>query len=477
MKNKITPRNKDFSEWYQDIVEEAGLAEHSIVKGSMVIKPYGYAIWENIQKELDFRFKSFGVENAYFPLFIPESLLQREADHVEGFSPELAVVTIAGGKPLAENLVVRPTSETIIYDTFKNWISSHRDLPLLINQWANVVRWEMRPRMFLRTTEFLWQEGHTAHSTMEEADSFARNMLEVYKNFAEEFLAIPVIDGVKSENEKFAGAYKTYTIEALSQDGKAIQFATSHNLGQNFSKAFDIKFSDKNSKQEHVYQTSWGLSTRSIGALVMSHSDDEGLVLPPKIAPIQVVIIPITGKNETDNSKVVSYCEDIKSSLIQNDVLRVKIDTSEKNFGEKSFYWEKRGVPVRIEVGLRDIENDNFFVTRRDLKQKSEVSLSEIPGFVSNLLSEIQLFLFHQAQSRLGRQIVSVSNYEEFKKKIEEGKAVYAFFDEDSKIEARVKEETKASTRCRPFKRENELGNSLFNGEGNSKIYVFAKSY
>jgi len=477
MKNKITPRDKDFSEWYQDVIEVSGLAEHSIVKGSMVIKPYGYAIWENIQKELDFRFKSYGVENAYFPLFIPESLLQREAEHVEGFSPELAVVTIAGGKPLAENLVVRPTSETIIYDTFKNWISSHRDLPLLINQWANVVRWEMRPRMFLRTTEFLWQEGHTAHETMEEADNFARKMLEVYKTFAEEFLAIPVIDGIKSENEKFAGAYKTYTIEALSQDGKAIQFATSHNLGQNFSKAFDIKFSDKNSKLEHVYQTSWGLSTRSIGALVMSHSDDEGLVLPPKIAPSQVVIIPILGKNESDNSKVLSYCDDIKNNLIQTEIVRVKIDTSEKNFGEKSFFWEKRGVPVRIEVGLRDIENNKFFITRRDLKQKSEVSLSEIPNFVTNLLSEIQLFLFHQAQSRLGRQIVSVSDYEDFKKKIEEGKAVYAFFDEDSKIEARVKEETKASTRCRPFKRDNELGKSLFNGQDNSKMYIFAKSY
>jgi len=477
MNSLITPREKDFSEWYQDIVEEAGLAEHSIVKGSMVIKPYGYAIWENIQKELDFRFKSYGVENAYFPLFIPESLLQKEAQHVEGFSPELAVVTIAGGKPLAENLVVRPTSETIIYDTFKNWISSHRDLPLLINQWANVVRWEMRPRMFLRTTEFLWQEGHTAHATMEEADSFARKMLEVYKNFAEEFLAIPVIDGIKSENEKFAGAYKTYTIEALSQDGKAIQFATSHNLGQNFSKAFDIKYSDKNSEQEYVYQTSWGLSTRSIGALVMSHSDDQGLVLPPKIAPTQVVIIPILGKSEEDNSKILSYCDDIKNNLIQTEIVRVKIDTSEKNFGEKSFFWEKRGVPVRIEVGLRDIENDKFLITRRDLKQKSEVSISEIPNFVSNLLSEIQLFLFHQAQSRLGRQIVSVSDYEEFKKKIEEGKAVYAFFDEDSKIEARIKEETKASSRCRPFKRENETGKSLFNGEDNSKIYIFAKSY
>lgn len=477
MNSLITPREKDFSEWYQDIVEEAGLAEHSIVKGSMVIKPYGYAIWENIQKELDFRFKSYGVENAYFPLFIPESLLQKEAQHVEGFSPELAVVTIAGGKPLAENLVVRPTSETIIYDTFKNWISSHRDLPLLINQWANVVRWEMRPRMFLRTTEFLWQEGHTAHATMEEADSFARKMLEVYKNFAEEFLAIPVIDGIKSENEKFAGAYKTYTIEALSQDGKAIQFATSHNLGQNFSKAFDIKYSDKNSKQEYVYQTSWGLSTRSIGALVMSHSDDQGLVLPPKIAPTQVVIIPILGKSEEDNSKILSYCDDIKNNLIQTEIVRVKIDTSEKNFGEKSFFWEKRGVPVRIEVGLRDIENDKFLITRRDLKQKSEVSISEIPNFVSNLLSEIQLFLFHQAQSRLGRQIVSVSDYEDFKKKIEEGKAVYAFFDEDSKIEARIKEETKASSRCRPFKRENETGKSLFNGEDNSKIYIFAKSY
>jgi prolyl-tRNA synthetase len=477
MKNKITPRDQDFSEWYQDVIEEAGLAEHSIVKGSMVIKPYGYAIWENIQKELDFRFKSYGVENAYFPLFIPENLLKKEAEHVEGFSPELAVVTIAGGKPLSENLVVRPTSETIIYDTFKNWISSHRDLPLLINQWANVVRWEMRPRMFLRTTEFLWQEGHTAHSTMEEADKFALQMLEVYKTFAEEFLAIPVIDGVKSESEKFAGAYKTYTIEALSQDGKAIQFATSHNLGQNFAKAFNIKFSNKNSEEEYVYQTSWGLSTRSIGALIMSHSDDQGLVLPPKIAPTQVVIIPILGNDDSNNSKVMSFCENIKNNLIQTELVRVKIDTSEKSFGDKSYYWEKRGVPVRIEVGMRDIENDKYFVTRRDLKQKTEVSFTDIPNHVINLLSEIQLFLFHQAQSRLGKQLVSVKDYEEFKKKIEEGKGVYAYFDEDPKIEARIKEETKATTRCRPFKRENDLGPTLFNGSENSKLYLFAKSY
>jgi prolyl-tRNA synthetase len=474
---KITKRSEDFSEWYQDIIEEAGLAEHSVVRGSMVIKPYGYAIWENIQKELDSKFKDLGVENAYFPLFIPESFLKKEAEHVEGFSPELAVVTIAGGKPLAENLVVRPTSETIIYDTFKNWVSSHRDLPLLINQWANVVRWEMRPRMFLRTTEFLWQEGHTAHATAEEADSFSLKILELYKNFTEDFMAVPVFEGIKSESEKFAGAYKTYTIETIVQDGKAIQYATSHNLGQNFAKAFGIKFSNKNSQEEFVHQTSWGLSTRSIGALIMSHSDDNGLVLPPKIAPIQIVIIPFTGGNKDLAAKVIAKCEEIKARLDLTGLLRVKIDTTDKNFGEKNYYWEKRGVPLRIEVGPKDIDKNSYIVSRRDLLQKQEVAYDSLVEFCVSMMTEIQLFLFHQAQNRVAKQVVKAENYEEFKKLLDEGKAVYAFWDGDSKVEARIKEETKATIRCLPFKKQNELGISLLTNKEGSKMCLFAKSY
>lgn len=477
MKKNLTPRSEDFSEWYQDVIEQAGLAEHSVVKGSMVIKPYGYSIWENVQKELDFQFKKLGVENAYFPLFIPESFLKREAEHVEGFSPELAVVTIAGGKPLAENLVVRPTSETIIYDTFKNWISSHRDLPLLVNQWANVVRWEMRPRMFLRTTEFLWQEGHTAHSSMDEADAFSKKILEIYKSFAEEFMAIPVIEGEKSESEKFAGAYKTYTCETIMQDGKAVQFATSHNLGQNFAKAFNIKFQNKESKEEFVYQTSWGLSTRSIGALIMSHSDDSGLVLPPKIAPIQVVILPIIGSNKEVADKVLDKCNEIKNNLDQTGFIRTKIDLSDKNFGEKNYFWEKRGVPLRIEVGPKDIENGVYIVSRRDLKTKKEVSEFDLTSYAVNMMTEIQTFLFLQAQNRVAKQIVKVSDYEEFKKEINNQNAVYAFWDGDSKIEERIKEETKATIRCLPFKKSLEKGNSLFTNKEGSSLCLFAKSY
>jgi prolyl-tRNA synthetase len=476
-KHKITKREEDFSEWFQDIVEAAGLAEHSVVRGSMVIKPYGYALWENIQKELDSKFKDLGVENAYFPLFIPESFLKKEAEHVEGFSPELAVVTIAGGKPLTENLVVRPTSETIIYDTFKNWVSSHRDLPLLINQWANVVRWEMRPRMFLRTTEFLWQEGHTAHSSAEEADIFSLKILDIYKNFAEGFMAIPVFQGVKSESEKFAGAFRTYTIETIVQDGKAIQFATSHNLGQNFAKAFNIKFSNKNSQEEFVHQTSWGLSTRSIGALIMSHSDDNGLVLPPKIAPIQIIIIPVTGKNSEVNEKVINKCEEIRDRLNQTGVLRVKIDTSDKNFGEKNFYWEKRGVPLRIEIGPKDIDKNSFIVSRRDLIEKNEVSEDNLVDYCVSMMTEIQLFLFHKATNRISKQVVKANNYEEFKKLVEEGKAVYAYWDGDSKVEARVKEETKATIRCLPFKKQDERGMSILTNKEDSKMCLFAKSY
>lgn len=476
MVKNITPREKDFSEWYLDVIEAAGLAEHSSVKGSMVIKPYGYAIWENIQKELDARFKETGVENAYFPLFIPESFLKKEAEHIEGFSPELAVVTIAGGKPLAENLVVRPTSETIIYDTFKNWVSSYRDLPLLINQWANVVRWEMRPRMFLRTTEFLWQEGHTAHASYEEADLRARAMLEIYQRFAEDFLAISVVPGVKSEREKFAGADKTYTIEAIMQDGKALQFATSHNLGQNFAKSFDIKFSNKESKEEFVYQTSWGLSTRTIGGLIMSHSDDRGLVLPPKIASIQVIIIPILGSDANKNRVVLEKCDEIENKLKATDMVRVKTDGSEKNFGEKSFYWEKRGVPVRIEVGPKDIESSSYIVNTRQTLEKETIGENALIDYVLGRLEKVQNNLLHNSYIRTYQNIKTVENYEDFKKEIELNNSVYAFWDGDEKIEERIKEETKATTRCMPFKFANEYGNSLISNQKGIKT-LFSKAY
>ena len=476
MVKKITPRNQDFSEWYQDIIDAAELAEHSSVKGSMVIKPYGYAIWENIQKELDARFKETGVENAYFPLFIPESFLKKEAEHIEGFSPELAVVTIAGGKPLAENLVVRPTSETIIYDTFKNWVSSYRDLPLLINQWANVVRWEMRPRMFLRTTEFLWQEGHTAHSSYEEADLRARAMLEIYQRFSEDFLAISVVPGIKSEREKFAGADKTYTIEAIMQDGKALQFATSHNLGQNFAKSFNIKFSNKESKEEYVYQTSWGLSTRTIGGLIMSHSDDNGLVLPPKIAPIQIVIIPIYGSDENKKKLVLEKCDEIENKLKSTDMIRVKVDRTERNFGEKSFYWEKRGVPIRIEVGPKDVESSSYIVNTRQALEKETVGENTLIDYVLGRLKKVQDNLLHNSYLRTYQDIKTVDNYEDFKKEIEDNNSVFAFWDSDEKIEERIKEETKATTRCMPFKFSNDTGNSLISNKKGNKT-LFSKAY
>ena len=476
MVKKITPRAQDFSEWYQDVIDAAELAEHSSVKGSMVIKPYGYAVWENIQKELDARFKDTGVENAYFPLFIPESFLKKEAEHVEGFSPELAVVTIAGGKPLAENLVVRPTSETIIYDTFKNWISSYRDLPLLINQWANVVRWEMRPRMFLRTTEFLWQEGHTVHSTYEEADLRSRAMLEIYQRFAEDFLAISVVPGVKSEREKFAGADKTYTIEAIMQDGKALQFATSHNLGQNFAKSFDIKFSNKESKEEFAYQTSWGLSTRTIGGLIMSHSDDNGLVLPPKIAPIQVIIIPIYGSDENKKKIVLEKCDEIENRLKSTELIRIKIDKSEKNFGEKSYYWEKRGVPIRIEIGPKDVESSSYIVNTRQTLEKETIGDGALVDYILGRLEKVQNNLLHNSFERTYQNIKTVENYEDFKKEIESNNSVFAYWDGDEKIEERIKEETKATTRCIPFKFSSDTGESLITGKKGFKT-LFSKAY
>lgn len=468
----ITPREKDFSQWYSDIIEAADLAEHSPVRGSMTIKPYGFAIWENIQKVLDEMFKKTGVENAYFPLFIPKSFLEKEKEHVEGFSPELAVVTIAGGKKLKEPLVVRPTSETIIYEAFSRWIQSHRDLPLLINQWVNIVRWELRPRLFLRTTEFLWQEGHTAHATEKEANERSREMLNIYKEFFEKYLAIPIIAGVKSESEKFAGALSTYTIEAMMQDGKALQLATSHNLGQNFAKPFNVKFLDEKGKEQYVWQTSWGLSTRSIGGIIMTHSDDKGLVLPPKIASCQVVIMTI-GR---DDKKVEKISKEIKTKLEKTGI-RVKIDDRDKRLGEKSYEWEKKGVPLRIEIGPKDVAKNSVVLARRDTGNKTAVKIKDVDKDVKALLDKIQAGLFAKALKYQKEKTKTVNTYDEFKKEIKNGSFVIAHWDGTEETEAKIKQETKATIRCIPFSEKELKGKCVYSKKPSSSRVLFAKAY
>jgi len=461
---KLTTRQEDYSQWYLDVIEAADLAEHSPVKGCMVIKPTGYAIWEMMQKVLDGKFKEKGVENAYFPLFVPKSFLEKEEGHAEGFAKECAIVTHHRlktdpnnkGKLIAdpeaqldEELVVRPTSETIMYDTFRNWIHSYRDLPLLINQWANVVRWEMRTRLFLRTTEFLWQEGHTVHATQAEADAFARTMLDVYKSFAEEYLATPVIAGTKSDAEKFAGADTTYCIEAMMQDGKALQFGTSHNLGQNFAKAFDVKFTDEANKEQFGWQTSWGVSTRMIGGLIMTHSDDKGLVLPPKIAPVQVVILPLWFK-DGQKEEVLPEAKKLAERLAAAGI-RVKVDERDLRPGEKIFGWEKKGVPVRIELGPKDLAAGVGLVSRRDAEEKTPIALASMETEIANLLVMIQQALFSRATSFRDANTVSVDTYEEFKTAIEAGKFVLYPWDGDAAAEAKIKAETMATIRCIPF--------------------------
>jgi prolyl-tRNA synthetase len=472
MQDSITLREKDYSEWYQNIIETADLAEHGPVRGTMIIKPYGYALWEKTQKYLDQKFKEVGVKNAYFPLFIPESFLKREESHVEGFSPEVAVVTHAGGKELEEPIVVRPTSETIMYDAFSRWIHSYRDLPLLLNQWANVVRWEMRPRLFMRTTEFLWQEGHTAHVSNEEADSWAKAMLKIYELFAKEVMAIPVIPGKKSESEKFAGALHTYTIEAMMQDGKALQFATSHNLGQNFAKAFNVTFLDENNNSQHVWQTSWGLSTRTIGGLIMAHSDDKGLVLPPNIAPIKAVIIPIWNSEET-KKLVLEKARDLKISLAHLDI---EIDETDDRPGEKHYRWERKGVPVRIELGPRDIESGTMVLVRRDTGEKLSVALEET-NKLEELLEKIQQNLYETALTRQVERIKKVDTWEEFKTEIEKGNMVLAHWNGNSETEKEIKEETKATIRCIPFEQVKEEGKCVKTGEASEGRVLFAKAY
>ena len=475
IEKKITSRSADYSQWYLDVIDAASLAEYGPVRGCMVIKPYGYALWEKTQKILDEKFKETGVQNAYFPLFIPEKLLKKEEDHVEGFAPEIAVVTHAGGKKLDEPLVVRPTSETIMYAVFSNWIKSYRDLPLLINQWANVVRWEMRPRLFLRTVEFLWQEGHTVHETEAEADQRARQMLEIYKNFAENVMAIPVISGVKSDSEKFAGAKCTYTVEAMMQDGKALQFATSHNLGQNFAKVFDVKFLDKNSEQQFGWQTSWGLSTRTIGGLIMTHSDDKGLVLPPKIASIQTIITTIV-PSEKDKESVIGKAQEINKILKEAGVSS-QTDIRDLRPGEKYFEWEKKGVPIRIELGPKDIANDSAILVRRDTGEKTKVSLKVISETVVKLLDEIQSNLFNRALQYRKEKTKVVDTWDEFVKAIEEGNFVSAHWSGDKEVEAQIKEETKATIRCIPFDQKKESGKCIKSGKPSLGRVWFAKSY
>lgn len=472
---RITSRAEDYSQWYLDVIEAADMAEHSPVKGCMIIKPTGYAIWERIQSILDEKFKETGVENAYFPLFIPQSLLNREEDHVEGFAPEVATVTHAGGGKLEEPLVVRPTSETIMYEVFKNWIHSYRDLPLLINQWCNVVRWEKRTRLFLRTTEFLWQEGHTVHATDTEADARARQMLEIYREFAENIMAIPVIAGQKSESEKFAGALRTYCLEAMMQDGKALQFSTSHHLGQNFAKAFDVKFNDENNNLEFAWQTSWGLSTRSIGGLIMTHSDDKGLVLPPRIAPIQAVVIPLMFKG-ADEQEVLNKADEV-GAILKAAGVRVKVDHKIGRPGEKFFEWEKKGVPVRVELGPKDIAVNACVLARRDTGEKITVSLDDVATELPKLLEEIHASLYNRALSMRNENTVRVDNWDEFKTAIEACKFVLAHWSGDEVDEAKIKEETNATIRCLPFDEKDEDGQCIFSGKPSKRRVLFAKAY
>jgi prolyl-tRNA synthetase len=493
MAKELTPRSEDYSQWYNDLVIKADLAENSAVRGCMVIKPYGYAIWEKMQHELDRMFKETGHVNAYFPLFIPKSFLSKEADHVEGFAKECAVVThyrlknnpdgsgvvVDPEAKLEEELIVRPTSETIIWNTYKNWIQSYRDLPILCNQWANVVRWEMRTRLFLRTAEFLWQEGHTAHETYEEAEAEAQKMLNVYSEFAENFLAIPVVKGVKSETERFAGAVDTYTIEALMQDGKALQSGTSHFLGQNFAKAFDVQFQTREGKLDYVWASSWGVSTRLMGALIMTHSDDNGLVLPPNVAPIQVVIIPIAAKKMTAemNEKIDAIISKIKALGIS-----VKYDSIDsKTPGWKFNEYEMKGVPVRLAIGPRDFENGTVEVARRDTLEKMNVPMEGIEEYIQNLLAEIQKNIYQKAANFRDSMIRKVDNYEDFKTEIEKGGFILAHWDGTAETEARIKEETKATIRCIPFASyvgdDKEAGVDMLSGKPSKCRALFARAY
>ena len=486
----LTKRAVNYSQWYNELVIKADLAEQSAVRGCMVIKPYGYAIWEKMQHQLDAMFKESGVQNAYFPLLIPKSFLSKEADHVAGFAKECAVVThyrlknnpdgqgvvVDPEARLEEELIIRPTSETIIWNTYRNWINSYRDLPLLVNQWANVFRWEMRTRLFLRTAEFLWQEGHTAHATKEEAQAKAVEMLNVYGDFAEKYMALPVVKGVKTANERFAGALETYTIEAMMQDGKALQSGTSHFLGQNFAKAFDVKFINKENQLDYVWATSWGVSTRLMGALIMTHSDDNGLVLPPKLAPIQVVIVPIYRSQEqldAVDAKVAPIVENLKKQGIS-----VKYDNADnKRPGFKFADYELKGVPVRLVLGARDIENGTIEVMRRDTLEKETVAIDGIEDYVVKLLDDIQANIYTKALNHRLSMTTKVDTWEEFKEQIEKGGFILAHWDGTTETEEKIKEETKATIRCIPLDGEEEEGKCVYTGKPSKRRVIFARNY
>ncbi|MEJ1238947.1 proline--tRNA ligase [Chryseolinea sp. T2] len=492
MGKEIPSRSEDYSLWYNELVKRADLAEHSDVRGCMVIKPYGYSIWEKMQQGLDKMFKDTGHVNAYFPLFVPKSMFEAEEKNAEGFAKECAIVThyrlktddkrpgklmVDPDAKLEEELVVRPTSEAIIWNTYKRWIQSYRDLPLLINQWANVVRWEMRTRLFLRTAEFLWQEGHTAHATSEEAVKETEQMLDVYAEFAESFMALPVIKGVKTEGERFPGAVNTYCIEAMMQDGKALQAGTSHFLGQNFAKAFDVKFASKESKLDYVWGTSWGVSTRLMGALIMAHSDDDGLVLPPKLAPIHVVIVPIF-RNQDELDKITAEVDKI-SKVLRKQGLSVKFDNRDtQKPGFKFAEWELKGVPVRLAVGPRDLENGTVEVARRDTKQKQVVKLSEVVTYVPALLEEIQQNIYQRALAFRDSHITRVDSYDEFKKLLDDkGGFISAHWDGTTETETAIKEETKATIRCIPLSAIEETGVCIYSGKPSTRRVLFARAY
>jgi prolyl-tRNA synthetase len=490
MSKGITSKNDDYSQWYNDIVIKADLAEHSSVKGCMVIKPYGYSIWEKMQAVLDHKFKETGHSNAYFPLFIPKSYFSKEAAHVEGFATECAVVThyrlkndgngniiVDETAKLEEELIVRPTSETIIWNTYRGWIESYRDLPLLINQWANVVRWEMRTRLFLRTTEFLWQEGHTAHATAEEAIEETEKMLDVYADFAENWMAVPVVKGKKTPTERFAGALDTYCIEALMQDGKALQAGTSHFLGQNFAKAFDVKFTSKEGKLEHVWATSWGVSTRLMGALVMAHSDDAGLVLPPKLAPIQVVIVPIY-KGEEDLKKISTFVDELITKLKGLGVSVKYDDRDSQRPGFKFAEYELKGVPIRVAIGGRDMENGTVELARRDTKEKFTVPQEGLDFYIVQLLQEIQENIYNKAHQFRAEHITEANSYDEFKTLLDEKTGfISAHWDGTAETEKRIKEETKATIRCIPLNNKQENGVCILTGKPSTQRVLFARAY
>jgi len=490
MSKALPKRSENYSEWYNEIVKRAGLAENSAVRGCMVIKPYGFAIWEKMQRALDDMFKATGHQNAYFPLFVPKSFLEKEAEHAEGFAKECAVVThyrlknspdgkglvVDPAAKLEEELIIRPTSEAVIWNTYKNWVQSWRDLPLLINQWCNVVRWEMRTRLFLRTTEFLWQEGHTAHATEQEAVEEAERMLEVYATFAEQWIAMPVVRGLKSPNERFAGAVETYCIESLMQDGKALQAGTSHFLGQNFAKSFDVKFVNKENQLEYAWATSWGVSTRMIGGLIMAHSDDNGLVLPPKLAPIQVVIVPIYRSPE-DLVKISERVGSIVGELRSRGVSVKYDDDDQQRSGWKFAEYELKGIPVRLGIGMRDIENGTVEVARRDTLSKESRPLEGIADHVTLLLDEIQQNIYNKALAFREENTFRVDTWNEFKEQIEKGGFILAHWDGTAETEEKIKDETKATIRCIPLNAPDEQGADVFSGKPSTKRVVFARAY